>query len=196
MNDKRKKTTIHDIAGKPDVTASTVSRALNDPPRLSDAAKVTELEMAKKLNYRSNSIAAALRQGRSSIAGVIVPTADRNIFASVIRGVEEVLNRSGYNVIICQSNDSTEKEKSNIRALLETQVDGIPGQVARPGLSIESLTPFVEPSLTVDRHGKQMGTFAARLSVDRVEGSIASVAAPETVLTPKLIIRNSSMRNG
>lgn len=128
---KNKKTTIHDIAQKLDITASTVSRALQDNPRISDSTKKSVLKMAEKLNYQPNNIAAALRKGKSNIIGVIIPMADRTFFASVIRGVEDILNEAGYNIIISQSNDSTEKEKANITALLESQVDGILASYAK-----------------------------------------------------------------
>jgi len=126
-----KKTTIHDIANELGVTASTVSRALQDHPRISDATKENVMKMADKLNYQPNSIAAALRKGKSNIIGVIIPMADRNFFASVIRGIEEIVNKSGYRVIISQSNDSPDQEKSNIKALLELQVDGILASYAK-----------------------------------------------------------------
>ncbi|SMO94272.1 LacI family DNA-binding transcriptional regulator [Gracilimonas mengyeensis] len=129
-----KKTTIHDIAKELDITASTVSRALKDHPRISDATKKAVLEMAEKMNYQPNSIAAALRRGTSNLIGVIIPTADRNFFASVIRGIEDVLNDTSYNVIICQSNDSVGKEKKNIQALLEARVDGIFASYAKETL--------------------------------------------------------------
>lgn len=128
---KKKKTTIHDIAEELDITASTVSRALKDHPRISDSTKKLVIKTAEKLNYQPNNIAAALRKGKSNIIGVIIPMADRNFFASVIRGIEEVVNKAGYRVIISQSNDSPEKEKQNITALLESQVDGILASYAK-----------------------------------------------------------------
>ncbi len=80
---KNKKTTIHDIAEELDITASTVSRALKDHPRISDSTKELVIKTAEKLNYQPNNIAAALRKGKSNIIGVIIPMADRNFFASV-----------------------------------------------------------------------------------------------------------------
>src|SRR6478752_10153838 len=103
------KTTIHDIARKLNVTASTVSRALKDHPRISAETKSAVLKAARKLNYQPNNIAAALRNGRSNIIGVIVPMADRTFFSSVIGGIEEIANTSRYQVIICQSYDNYEK---------------------------------------------------------------------------------------
>lgn len=122
---KKEKATIHDIARKLNITASTVSRALNDHPRISDETKKLVLKAAEKLNYQANHIAAALRNGKSNILGIIVPTADRSFFASVIRGIEEIANKSGYNVMICQTYDSYQKEIDTIEALLKARVDGI-----------------------------------------------------------------------
>src|SRR5699024_7603504 len=117
--------TIQDIADRLDTTASTVSRALQDHPRISDATKQSVIEMAKKLNYKPNNIASALRKGKSNIVGIIIPRIDRYFFATVLTGVEEIVNNSGYKLIISQTHDSTNKEKSSISTLLEAQVDGI-----------------------------------------------------------------------
>lgn len=128
---KKKKTTISDIAKELDITASTVSRALKNHPRISDTTKKAVWKMVEKLNYQPNNIAAALRKGKSNIIGVIVPTSDRHFFASVIRGIEEVIRDEGYNLIICQSDDQFLKEQLNIDALLQIQVDGIIASIAK-----------------------------------------------------------------
>lgn len=128
---KKKKSTILDIAKELNVTASTVSRALRNHPRISKSTKKAVWEMAEKLNYQPNNIAAALRKGKSNIIGVMVPTSDRHFFASVIRGIEEVIREEGYNLIICQSDDQLSKEQLNIEALLKIQVDGIIASVAK-----------------------------------------------------------------
>jgi LacI family transcriptional regulator len=122
---KNERVTIHDIAKKLNITASTVSRALKDHPRISTETKKAVLKAAQKLNYQPNHIAAALRNGRSNIIGVIVPTADRSFFSSVVRGIEEVANKSRYNVMICQTYDNYEKEVASIDTLLNARVDGI-----------------------------------------------------------------------
>ena len=117
--------TIHDIAKELNITASTVSRALNDHPRISEATKKAVLKVAKRLNYQPNHIAAALRNGRSNIIGIIVPTVDRSFFGSVIRGIEDVAKKANYNVMICQSHDDYDSEVSTVEALLNARVDGI-----------------------------------------------------------------------
>jgi LacI family transcriptional regulator len=122
---KSEKSTIHDIAKKLNITASTVSRALNDHPRISEATKKTVQKAAEQLNYQPNHIAAALRNGKSKILGIIVPWADRNIFSSAIRGIEEIANGANYNVMICQTYESQKKEVATVEALLNARVDGI-----------------------------------------------------------------------
>jgi len=122
---KKEKATIHDIARKLNITASTVSRALKDHPRISSETKKAVHKTALKLNYQPNHIAAALRNGKSNILGIIVPTADRSFFSSVVRGIEEIANKSRYNVMICQTHDNYEKEVATVEALLNARVDGI-----------------------------------------------------------------------
>ena len=121
----QKKATVHDIALKLGVTASTVSRALNDHPRISSVTKKLVLKTAKEFNYQPNNIAAALRRGKSRLIGIIVPTANRNFFSSVVRGIEEIADSLGYKVILCQSYENYEKEVQTINALLNARVDGI-----------------------------------------------------------------------
>lgn len=133
------KATIHDIAEKLQITASTVSRALNDHPRISDATKKLVRKAAKELNYQPNNIAAALRNGKSYLIGVIVPTADRSFFASVVRGIEEISNKINYKVIICQSYDNFEKEVNTMDALLSARVDGV---IASIGKNTETFDHF------------------------------------------------------
>ena len=136
---EKSKATIHDIAEMLNVTASTVSRALKNNPRISDTTRKAVMSAAKELNYQPNNIAAALRQGKSHIIAIVVPTVDRSFFASVVRGVEEIANTLNYKVIISQTYDSYEKEVQTIDALLSARVDGI---IASIGKNTETFDHF------------------------------------------------------
>lgn len=120
-----KKVTIYDIAKVLNVTAATVSRALNGNKNISEATKKLVLETAKKMNYEPNKLALSLKTGRSNNIGVIVPRINTNFFSSVIRGMEDELNPSGYHIIICQSHNDEQKEINNIESLINSQVDAI-----------------------------------------------------------------------
>jgi len=119
------KTTIYDIAKALNITAATVSRALNNNPKISQSTRKLVLETANKMNYKQNKLALALRSGKSNNVGVIVPRINTNFFASVIRGIEEELHPEGYQVIICQTHEDENREIENINTLLNAQVDGI-----------------------------------------------------------------------
>jgi LacI family transcriptional regulator len=119
------KITIYDIAEKLNISAATVSRALNKNPKISESTQKLVIETAEKMHYKQNKLALALKSGKSNSVGVIVPHINRNFFSSVIRGIEEELNPYGYHVIICQSYNIESKEIDNVNALLNAQVDGI-----------------------------------------------------------------------
>ncbi|GIZ08890.1 LacI family DNA-binding transcriptional regulator [Flavobacterium sp. UMI-01] len=119
------KTTIYDIAKKLDISAATVSRALNKNPKISESTIKLVMETAEKMNYKQNRLALALKSGRSGMIGVIVPRVNTNFFGSTIRGIEEELHPNKYNVIICQTHEDENREIENINTLLDAQVDGI-----------------------------------------------------------------------
>lgn len=122
---KKQRVTIHDIARELNTTASTVSRALQDHPRISKGMKKAVLELAQKLNYQPNSLASSLRRGKGNTIGVIIPRIDRYFFSSVIRGIEDVAYDAGYHVMICQSYDSVKREKDIVETLINGKVDGL-----------------------------------------------------------------------
>lgn len=130
----KKKTTIYDIAQKLNITAATVSRALNGNPKISESTRKLVESTAKEMNYEQNKLALALKSGKSYNVGVIVPRMDSNFFASVIRGIEEELYPFGYHVIVCQTHDQNNLEMENINSLLNAQVDGILMSISNPRL--------------------------------------------------------------
>lgn len=121
----KKSTTIHDIARELGINAGTVSRALNNHAAISEETKKLVRSKAKELNYSINPIASTLRTGKSHTIGLIIPRINRYFFADIISGIESITNPAGYNLIICQSNESYAKEMENINTLVTSRVDGI-----------------------------------------------------------------------
>jgi LacI family repressor for deo operon, udp, cdd, tsx, nupC, and nupG len=113
-----KRVTIYDIAEKLNIAASSVSRALNGSSSVKESTKKLILKTAQELNYKPNTIASNLRKGKSKTIGVIVPRINQNFFANVIAGIEEVTYKEGYKLIICQSNESYEKEVQCVNTLI------------------------------------------------------------------------------
>jgi len=121
----KKQATIQDIARSLSITASTVSRALNDHPKISQSTKDQVWKVARELQYQPNTAASNLRKGKANTIGMIVPRINRHFFSNVINGVESVLNPAGYNLIICQSEEKLSKEIENIKTLVANRVGGI-----------------------------------------------------------------------
>ncbi len=117
--------TIKDIARQLGVSPSTVSRALKDHPDISVSTKKAINDLAEKLNYSPDPIALSLKSRKSNIIGVVVPEIVHYFFSTVIHGIEDIANLSGYNVMICESDESFDREVKNIDALLSSRVDGI-----------------------------------------------------------------------
>ncbi|MGD9557084.1 MAG: LacI family DNA-binding transcriptional regulator [Mangrovibacterium sp.] len=123
--EKKSSVTIHDLARELGISASTVSRALNDNPRISQSTKDKIRAMALKMGYQPNIIASNLRNQKTNTIGIVVPLINRHFFSTFISGVEEVAFTAGYNVIISQSNDLLEKEKKIVHSLFSNRVDGL-----------------------------------------------------------------------
>lgn len=130
-NKLNKRASITDLAKQLGLSPSTISRALNGHADISEATKKRVWEVAKELNYQPNHLAAALRKGRSNMLGVMVPHIEGHFFPSVMHGIETVASKAGFNVMMCQSNEDVQREKNNIDALLNAQVEGILVSLAR-----------------------------------------------------------------
>lgn len=135
----KEKVTIYDISKKLGVSAATVSRALNDNPKISIKTRELVLETAKKMNYKQNRLAQALKSGKTKNVGIIVPYINRSFFSSVIRGIEEELTPHGYHVIICQTHENVETEIEQINTLINTQIDGIFMSVAKTTINTDHI---------------------------------------------------------
>lgn len=117
--------TIVDIATELNISPSTVSRALNDHPKISKATKEKVRRKALEMAYRRNKLASGLRNNRTYTIGMIVPRISMFFHAEVITIVQNLLHGQGYHLIICQSNDSSELEKDLAATLYASRVDGV-----------------------------------------------------------------------
>ena len=137
MTESISRITIQDIARKLNITASTVSRALNDHPAISTATKKAVSKTAKKLDYHHNRIASSLRLGKTKILGVIIPSAEINFFGSVVHGIEKVASERGYNVLMFQSNELLEYEMKGVETFLRSRVDGVLASISKETTNLD-----------------------------------------------------------
>ncbi|MCM4151530.1 LacI family transcriptional regulator [Arenibacter sp. N53] len=165
------KTTIHDIAKALNIDASTVSRALNNSPRVSQKTKDRILSKANELGYQRNLLASNLRKNKTNTIGVIVPRISRHFFSSVISGIEETAYDEGYNVIICQSLEQLKREQDIVGTLLANRVAGVLLSVSMETNEYDHLLNMKNngtPFLFFDRHCDIEGI--SSVLIDDVQG--------------------------
>lgn len=119
-----KKITLKELARILDFSISTISKALNDSHEISDATKFRIQEAAKRYNYTPNKIASSLKSGKTRTIGVIIPSIQNNFFARVLFGIEKIAAKENYNIITCISNESFNKEVTNVKVLANGSIDG------------------------------------------------------------------------
>ena len=120
----KRKITLKDIARELDVSISTVSKALKNSVEISRDTKEKVQAFAKLYNYRPNNIAISLKNKRTKNIGVIIPDIVHHFFTTVFRGIEKFANARGYNVIVCISDESFDKEVINMEMLANGSIDG------------------------------------------------------------------------
>lgn len=192
--------TIKDIARELKISVSTVSRALKNHPDISEETKRVVNELAKKWNYQPNAVALSLKQRRSNTIGVIIPEIVHYFFSSVISGIEDVAYDSGFNVIICQSNERYEREVANAKTLLASRVDGVLVSVSKATTDFEHLHNLrnnniplvfydrVVPGLEADQviiDDRDASYRATKHLIENGRKRIAHFAAPQNLLIGK-----------
>jgi LacI family transcriptional regulator len=138
------KATLKQIAKELNVSVSTVSKALNDSPEISESTKIKIKEYAKLKNYKPNVIGLNLKNRKTKTIGVIIPNILNSFFAKVFSGIEKVADEKGYNVIMCISNESLEKEAHTLEMLSNGTIDGFILSVSEEAQKLHEYNHFKE----------------------------------------------------
>lgn len=159
-----KKITIHDIAAKLGMSASTISRSLSDNNRISKETRKLVRQTASEMGYSPNILASSFRKGKSKTIGIVIPRINRHFFSYAIAGMEQITNPAGYNLMICQTNESFEEEKKSIQTLINNQVDGIIMSISVDTKS----TTHIKAALAAGVQVVQFDRINENLNIDKV----------------------------
>lgn len=194
----KKAATIKDIAKAIGVSVSTVSRALQDKPEISEETKILVRETAEKMKYRPNSMAVALKTKKSYSIGVVVPQIVSFFYASVVQGIEQVANDLGYQVFVSSSNEDMIKEMQNVYGFLDHRVDGMIVSLSKSTDEFTHIHRIGEhnvPLVLFDRTSKEINVpkvvandadaayMAVSHLIDRGAKRVALITGPEHMLT-------------
>ncbi|MFA7154494.1 MAG: LacI family DNA-binding transcriptional regulator [Proteiniphilum sp.] len=143
------KTTIKDIAKALGISVATVSRALNGSHEIHPLTQERVLAKAKELRYKPNIQARNLLKRRSNMIGVVVPEFVTFFFPEIIIGIQEVVNKLGYQVLISQSNESSTLEARNVEMLEASMVEGMIVSVAKDCRNIDLYQRLINERMPV-----------------------------------------------
>ena len=146
--------TLRDVAAKAGVDSSTASRALNEETShlLSDDTVARVAKAAEELGYRPNAIARSLRTNRTMTVGILVPDVENPLFPPIVRGMEDELARSGYTVLLANTDNDPEHERAVAQSMLARQIDGLAIASARlDHEGLDWLDPHTIPLVFVNR---------------------------------------------
>ena len=117
--------TIYDVAREANVSMATVSRVVNGNQNVKPATRKKVLDCIERLGYRPNAIARGLASKKTTTIGVIVPDISKSFYSELSRGVADVATMYEYNIILSNSDESSDREVELLEDHLGKQVDGL-----------------------------------------------------------------------
>lgn len=117
--------TIKDVAALAGISYTTVSHVLNKTRPVSDEVRIKVEAAIQRLDYVPSAVARSLKAKTTATIGLLVPNSLNPYFAELARGIEDYCERNGYCVILCNSDDNPDKQRSYLRVLLEKRIDGL-----------------------------------------------------------------------
>ena len=144
-------TKIKDVAALAGVSVATVSRVLNDISTVDPVLAVRVREAATQLGYRTNGIARSLRRRRTDVWALIISDIGNPFFTAVARGVEDVAQREGYSIVLCNSDEDPAKEARYLDVAEREQVCGVILSPNMAGSDISRLQQAGIPVVAIDR---------------------------------------------
>ncbi|BCJ41295.1 LacI family transcriptional regulator [Actinoplanes ianthinogenes] len=187
--------TIYDVAQRAQVSPATVSRVLNGQATVDPDLAARVQTAVRDLNYRPNSVARNLRRSRTTLWAVIISDVGNPFFTALVRGVEDVGQRAGYSVVLCNSDEDPAKEARYVTAALEDQMAGVIISSSGRSANVQRLIEAGTPVVAIDR--QISGTRVDSVLVDNEHGAelatahlaehgyrrIACITGPRTVST-------------
>ncbi|MBU5263274.1 LacI family DNA-binding transcriptional regulator [Bacillus atrophaeus] len=126
MKKKTSHVTITEVAEYAGVSKSTVSRYINGKADAISPQKVKKIKKAiEELNYRPSKLAQGLKVRKSKLIGFVVADITNPFSVAALRGVEEICDQYGYSIMVCNTDNSPEKEREMLFKLIDHSIEGL-----------------------------------------------------------------------
>ena len=160
---------IRKIAKLTGFSKSTVSRAINNQPGIKEATRLKILNVIEELNYKPSQIAISLSKKQTKIIGVIISDIENPFYSRMIKGIEEVLEKYEYSMMIVNTFNDIFKEKIAINLMLGKKVDGlifsgVKKNTENMSLIIKAKIPCVSLDLEHDKYKEVDSVFSSQFS--------------------------------
>jgi LacI family transcriptional regulator len=171
---RRRDITVADVAKAAQVSKAQAARALGNYGAVSQDVRERVLAAAEELDYRPNELARSMNTGKSHTIGVVVGDIENPHFGLATRGITDVAKKSGFHVILINTDEETAAEVEAVRVLLDKRVDGL---IVAPASSLETqhleqVRESGRPLVLLDR--KAGGLDAETIAVDMADISYES----------------------
>ena len=117
--------TIQDVARAAGVSVATVSRVLNNSGSVAKGTRDAVLEAIRRLNYRPNLLGRNLRRTETRLVLVLLPTIANPFYSRIVKGMEDVAIKNGYNIMLCNTDSNAERERVYLELLKNKLADGV-----------------------------------------------------------------------
>lgn len=132
---RRRDITVADVARAAQVSKAQAARALGNYGAVSQDVRERVLAAAEELDYRPNELARSMNTGKSHTIGVVVGDIENPHFGLATRGITDIAKKSGFHVILINTDEETAAEVEAVRVLLDKRVDGL---IVAPASSVET----------------------------------------------------------
>jgi LacI family transcriptional regulator len=187
---------MKDVARHAGVSSATVSRVLNDDQMVTEGVRKRVMISVAELGYRPNRIARSLRRQTTETIGVVVSDIENPHFTRAVRAIEDAAFSCGYRVILCNTDETPDKQKAYLEMLAGEQVSGVilvPADPADPTISrlLDMNIPIVAFDRSVDDEradavladNVRAGRLATEHLLDKGRKHIGFIAGRPEILT-------------
>jgi LacI family transcriptional regulator/LacI family repressor for deo operon, udp, cdd, tsx, nupC, and nupG len=177
--EKKPSLTMKDIARELGVSVATVSRGLQNSPRISEERRRVIQQYAREHNFYPNAIGEALRHSRvmpMKVIGVIVPELTHYYFSSILTGIEETAAAHGYSVMLAMSSEQYEQETRICEMYHRQKVCGVVVSQAKDTKQYDHFQKLIDSGIPLVFYDRICtGVNASRVVVDDYMGAFNAV---------------------